>query len=788
MKRSALACVLLLAPSVVAASDVPSSSRDPGWPRWRGAAFDGTATTGRRVFARDFSLTVRWKRPLGGGYSGIAVQDGHAVTMFTDGTTDYLVSFSSDTGREEWRRPLGPAFPARDGSTGGPVSTPAIDDGVVYALGPRGDLLAVGARDGAPLWKRQLVSELGAAEPHWGFTTSPLVTDRFVIVLTGGAPDKAITALDRKTGATAWRTGSDDASYQSPLLAEGRLIAGGDKRLVALDPRDGRELWSHEHGGNGFYARILNPVVTAPGELFLTYRNDESVLLRVATRPDVAWTTKELKLNYATPIAWNGLVFGYSGRFLSCVDARTGALKWRSRAPGDGFPIVVDDHLVVLTKEGTLAVAPASAEGYAEKAALSLFSRLAWTPPSFAEGRIFARDSYGEIAAVDVVPAKAPLSAPAASATEASSGLTRRVNDWLEGRASSPIVEDDRFVTIFYRGPETDVALRGDWLETNAEVALRRVPGTDVQYASLELAPDARIAYQLAKSDGTPLADPANPAAGESLSYAGPVSLLYMPKAERPAAIAATDLRGRIEDLEIEADAAQSAHLKWGGGKRKVRVYLPPGYDAASERRYPTLYVLYGDEMMEGARLAARLDREIGSSLRPLVAVFIPSTSPYEYARTFQDAHRTWLAERVVPAIDGRFRTSPEAKARALFGVDEAGFAAVDTPLRLPKVFGNAVAQSVFPVGQGAEELLALVDGAPKADVRFYLDWGRYDPHRKSDLLDVPAFTRTLAERLRARGYAVESREWPDGSALAFWGARAMPGLRTFFGPGDDSR
>ncbi|HEY7513450.1 MAG TPA: PQQ-binding-like beta-propeller repeat protein, partial [Vicinamibacteria bacterium] len=499
MKRRVLVSTFLLFSSVSAhADEAREGTRDPGWPRWRGASFDGTANTGRHVFARDFSLAVRWKRPLGGGYSGIAVEGGHAVTMFTDGTTDFLASFSSETGDEEWRRALGPAFPARDGSTGGPVSTPALDGGVVYALGPRGDLLAVEAAGGRLVWKRQLATELGASEPHWGFTTSPLVTDRFVIVLTGGAPDKAVTAFDRKTGATAWRRGSDDASYQSPLLVDGRLIVGGDTRLLALDPRDGRELWSHEHGGNGFYARILNPVVTAPGELLLTYRNDESVLLRVASRPEVAWTTKELKLNYATPIAWNNLVFGYSGRFLSCVDARTGTLKWRSRAPGDGFPIVVDDHLVVLTKEGTLAVAAASPDGYVQKAALPLFSRLAWTPPSFAEGRIFARDSYGEIAAVDVVPAKAPAPASASALAEADPALARRVSGWLEGRTTSPVVEDDRFVTILYRGPEKDVTLRGDWLETNAEIPLRSLPGTDVQYASLELSPDARIAYQLA--------------------------------------------------------------------------------------------------------------------------------------------------------------------------------------------------------------------------------------------------------------------------------------------------
>jgi enterochelin esterase family protein len=441
-----------------------------------------------------------------------------------------------------------------------------------------------------------------------------------------------------------------------------------------------------------------------------------------------------------------------------------------------------------------LAVAPASADGYAEKASLPLFTSLVWTPPSFAEGRIYARDSYGEIAAIDIVPARTPAApSPSVAAApispfakqvadaEASPEGAARLRRFLDERRGSPIVQDDRHVTFVYRGPERDVSLRGDWLEINKEQPLRPVAGTDIQYAAVDLPPDARVVYQLAKPDGTAFADPANPDTGDSLNYVGPVSFLYMPRSERPPAIdPKAPLQGTMTELELEAEPQASAHLKWGG-KRKLHVYLPPGYESQPDRRYPTLYVLYGDEIMNGLHLPVRLDREIGKSLPPLVAVFIPSTSPYEYARTFQDAHRTWLAERVVPFVDSRFRTLADPKARTLFGVDEGGYAVVYTALRAPGLFGNVIGQSVFPVGQGEAQLLALASEASPAPVRFYLDWGRYDPHRTSDRTDVAGFTRTLSERLRARGYPVESRESPDGSAHVFWADRLMPALRQFF-------
>src|SRR5215207_5892895 len=254
------------------------------WPNWRGTFFDSTVDTGRSVFAKPFELKVRWRRTLGPGYSGIVISGGHAVTMFSDGKNDVLVSLTSDNGREEWRISLAATFPGRDGSTGGPVSTPAVQDGIVYALGPRGDLVAVRLADGRPVWRRHLVRDFAAEVPHWGFTTSPLVTGDVVVLLTGGP--NAVTAFDKRTGEVAWQAGADVASYQSPMLAsvDGRtqIVVGGDQTLYGLSSRDGRELWKYAHGGTGFYAKIINPVSVGAG-LLLTFKPDQSLLLNVSS-------------------------------------------------------------------------------------------------------------------------------------------------------------------------------------------------------------------------------------------------------------------------------------------------------------------------------------------------------------------------------------------------------------------------------------------------------------------------------------------------------------------------
>ena len=774
-----------------------AQSADAGWPRWRGARFDGTASAAGAL-AQPFELRVRWKRTLGAGYSGVVVADGHAVTMFSDGRNDVLVSLSADQGDEEWRVPLAPTFPGKDGSTGGPVSTPAIDDGVVFALGPRGDFVAVRLRDGSQVWRRHLVKDFGGVEPHWGFTTSPLVHGDLVIVQIGGERGGTVAALNRTTGAVVWRTGSDAVSYQSPMVArlDGReqVVAGGDRFLYGIDPRDGREIWKIAHGGAGFFARILNPVVVGDG-LLLTSKPDQSVLLRAAAgpAPAPAWTTRELKLNYGTPVVHGGLIFGYSGAFLTAVDATTGTLAWRSRAPGDGFAILVDGHLVVLTKQGLLAVAEANGSGFSPKASLEVFGGLVWTPPAFANGRIYARDSYSEIAAVDIVASRRATDAATSSAeagvppptpfsrwvqdTARAGDAARRIAEYLAAQKTWPIVEDDRYVHFVYTGAGTDVHLRSDLLETGRDQPMHRIGSTDTYYASMEVPPDARVTYQFTRNLGEVVADPRNPLKGASQNLAGEVSLLLMPRADGALPAASPALRGRVVDLTYDSGTASAAHLTWGG-TRDVHVYLPPGYDAALAQRYPTVYVMYGNEMLQDGHFAGALEREMESGARPAILVFVQSTSAYEYARTFREPHRKMFATALVPWIDGQFRTSRRPEDRVVLGADEAGFAAVEIGLSYPNVFGNVAAQSLFPLSAGDQELLALIDRTPKTAQRFYVDWGRFDPRRRADRLDVPGFSARVRDRLAAKGFTVEGREWNDGSTVNYWSARAVGAVR----------
>jgi hypothetical protein len=137
--RRLLPYLLFLVPSVVAAD----------WPHWRGPNHDGKADAGGVFGDQPFALELAWARPLGIAYSGISIADGRAVTMYSDGSQDYLVALDATSGEELWRRAIDAKFPAKGGSEGGASSVPAIDEGIVYAVGPMGHLLAVRLDDGS---------------------------------------------------------------------------------------------------------------------------------------------------------------------------------------------------------------------------------------------------------------------------------------------------------------------------------------------------------------------------------------------------------------------------------------------------------------------------------------------------------------------------------------------------------------------------------------------------------------------------------------------------------------
>jgi enterochelin esterase-like enzyme/outer membrane protein assembly factor BamB len=766
------------------------------WPGFRGPNSDGAAAAGLSFRgAEGTSLAVAWRATLGPGYAGVAVVDGRVVTAFSDGSNDLLVAFDAERGTEVWRARLGETYRGHDGSFDGPIATPVVADGRVFGFGPRGHLIAVELSGGRLLWQKDVVAEQGGKKPYYGFGASPLVAGGVLVVEIGAEGGKAIAGFDPATGALRWSVGEDQVNYQSPVLlrVEGReqVVAVGQKKLFGIDPAGGALLWEYEHGGDAspIGAESLVPVPAGEGRLFLKNRSDTTSMIQIATRPEggygvtVLWTKPVLRTTYSIPVYHDGYLYGLNGRVaLTCVDAASGEMLWRSREPGDGFPLLVGDELVILTKERTLHVGPASPRGWQERARIELFEDVVWTPPSFAGGAVFAR-SQGEIARVEWrAAAPAPVVAGASSLIAGTSferllgelgGAEQSslvIDRFLAAAPSLPLIEWPDRVIFIYRGPGADLGLAGDLIGERRELPMQRVEGTDLFWRALRVESDVRVSYQFVRDYEERIPDPLNPrrAASLRLGPGGPskieVSSLEMPAWKPPSFLGEPERRGRLELVSV-------ASTKRAGAKLDLQVYLPTGH-APDRAPLPVAYVLGGDQARELGEVPRALDNLIGRTVAPLIVVFCGEVDWGEQRPGFEEEAKVQaelIATEVVAAVESRYPVRAEPAARAIIGNGFDGWTAAYAAFHFRDVFGAFGSQSLFMLESGEAELQPEIATADLQPLRIFLEWARYELRATVEAWDMGRTNRRFWELLRDRGYRPAGGEAPEGFGWPSW-------------------
>ncbi|MCH9007370.1 PQQ-binding-like beta-propeller repeat protein [candidate division KSB1 bacterium] len=778
-----LAAGLLFATALFAAED--------DWPRFRGSNMDATATGILKVDEGQ-GLKISWKKPLGSGYSSISVMDGRAVTMFSDSTYDYIIALDADTGKELWRFKIDSTYIGHDGSHNGPISTPVISRDRVYALGPKGHLIALDIQSGEKVWSRHIVEDLKALAPVYGFATSPVLDGDVLIVETGGE-GSTISGLNKDTGEVLWSTGNDTVNYQSPITinlgGEVQLLCIGDKYLYGLAPGTGELLWEYRHdGGSG----SINPVVVGKNKIFLQYKWSESVMLEITKEDsqyiaEELWKTKNIKGTYNTPVYHDGHLYGYSSRFLTCVDVETGNSVWKSRQPGDGFVIMVDGKLVIVTKKGGIYVAKASPDGYVQLAGLQAFESLAWTPASFANGRIFAR-SLTEIASIEIakidqlVTAAEEVVAPDSQfmnfirKVTAAENKTALIDEFMASQEAFPIVEGDDLVHFIYRGEGDDVVLQGDMIGFRQDQSMRRVEATDLFYHTARLLPDARVGYRFAIDFEKISTDSLNADRNQAGVF-GTSSWVSMPEWVAPKHLEpyGNETPGRVDSLRFDSKITEL--------NRKLDIYLPAGYDE-SDMKYPVAYIHGGALALNFGQQPNSLNNLIGESVAPLIAVFIhqkPNSRGEELTGDLKEKYAQMVAEEIVPLIDKKYRTVRSSEARASIGAGFSGFMAFYSTWKHPGVFGKVASQSTFLLTEAENELKSLKPDAGNQPLEIYLDWGTYDIRSPLEGWDNGRENSRFSDYLTEKGFTVAGGEVHDGFGWGSWRNRTDKVFERFF-------
>jgi len=725
---SILGCLLALALTPPALADPASRGTQFRGPSTEGPALGGDLPDG------GFGLRVEWARDLGSGYSHIWITADKAVTMFNAGDVDVVAAFELAGGEELWRYELGEMYAGHDGSDDGPIGTPTVSKGVVYALGPQGQLVALSLADGTEIWRRTL-NEENSTEPRYGYTTSPIVAGRHLIVATGGK-GHAVTAFDLATGEPRWTSGDDSVSYQTPMLVElgGRqqLISSTNHYLQGLDPASGEKLWELQHSEGEETDEAAHPTVLDDERFLVKYGRGARLYRQTDEGLEELWQTRAFGNTYALPVLIDDHFYGFSGNVLTCVIAETGEIVWRSREVS-GFGLsAVDGVLSVVSREGELVLVDATPAGYREITRVPVFERGDYAVPSFADGRFVVRN-LEQLAAVRVDASVEPQVAAADTTVR----LRGAFGQWIaslealpesERQAAvdtrfaavetTPLLDDDGLVHLVWKGEAQDVGARGEIVDNGEELGLYRLEGTDLFFRSVELDPKAQYTYNFLVDFGDPGLDPHNPYSVDfGFFVASELRMTEWPASPHLEPPADETPRGTLDRFPFRSDLLDST--------REIQVWRPAGYGRDQDRRYPLLVVNHGDNVLRGGLMQNTLDNLVGTSVAPLIAVFVPRLDGAEYGGPNAEDYMRFLVEELLPHLDQHYLTDPTQ--RAIMGPGSAGVAAVLAAFTHPDAFQRAAVQSFYPIEPTYERLPEIIPAPGAKPELVYVVWSRRD-------------------------------------------------------------
>jgi outer membrane protein assembly factor BamB len=430
MRRLALSAVLLvLASTALRAND---------WPSWRGPT--GTGVSGETGLPQQWSEAdgVVWRVKLPGtGVSTPAIsgpfvfvtsqigtgtrRPGSHPTLVQGadatgernlggarGSADASVTFAvtayrwSDGGRA-WHhetRADGPLAGVHDKHN---LSTPSpVTDGqIVIGWFGTGQVVALDAVSGKPLWTKHLGREYGPFEINWGHASSPALHGDVAIFPCYHESGSYLLALDKRSGAVRWKRDRQPGthSYSTPLVVshEGRahVILNSSRGVEAFDMTTGEPEWQILEDN-----RFPIPMpVHHQGVLYLSrgYRSSPYLAVRLGGKGEVSkshviWKTPTGAPYVSSLVHYDGLLYMATEMgFVTAIDPASGQSVWRERIGGvyTASPVAGDGKVYLASETGETVVLRAGRKP--DIIARNRLNTHIVASPAIARGRLFFR-------------------------------------------------------------------------------------------------------------------------------------------------------------------------------------------------------------------------------------------------------------------------------------------------------------------------------------------------------------------------------------------------------------
>jgi outer membrane protein assembly factor BamB len=300
----------------------------------------------------------------------------------------------------------------------GVCSSPLVEDGTVYYVSNRGEVIAADLQgfrdngendgpfkdekftsqtDGDILWKFDMMEEVGSF-PHNLSNSSPVVYQNLLFVSTSNGQDEshvnvpsprapAIIAVDKNTGKLVWEdnpVGEKILHGQWSSPAVGRIgdtvqvvIGQGDGWVRGYEAKTGKRLWEFDlNPKDSVWPKTRNEVISTPviheNVVYIANGQDpehgegighlyaiDPTKTGDITKTGQIWHYDKIRRSISTGAVYNGILFysDFSG-FLHALDAKTGKPFWTHDmfAAIWGSPMVIDGKVYLGDEDGDITI------------------------------------------------------------------------------------------------------------------------------------------------------------------------------------------------------------------------------------------------------------------------------------------------------------------------------------------------------------------------------------------------------------------------------------------------
>ena len=436
MKTTALFGTLLISSSLalVSASSLALVASDTGteWPMWGGSP-DRNMVSAMKGLPTAWDVktkkNVKWIAELGSQTYGNTVVAGGMVLVGTNneaardpnvkGDKGILMAFRESDGAFMWQAVHDKlaAGRANDWPFQGICSSPLVENGVVYYVSNRGELMAVDLQgfrdkendgpvkdekltrevDADVIWRLDMMEELGVSQ-HNMANSSPVAFENLVYISTSNGQDEShvnvpspkapsIIAVDKTTGKLVWEDNPVGekilhGQWSSPAVAKigdvvQVVIGQGDGWVRGYEAKTGKRLWEFDlNPKDSVWPKTRNEVISTPviheNVVYIANGQDpehgEGVghlyAIDATKRGDITktgqiWHYDKIRRSISTGAIYNGILFysDFSG-FLHALDIKTGKPHWTHDmfAAIWGSPMVIDGKVYLGDEDGDVTV------------------------------------------------------------------------------------------------------------------------------------------------------------------------------------------------------------------------------------------------------------------------------------------------------------------------------------------------------------------------------------------------------------------------------------------------